>query len=154
MSKSRAIKAAIAADLAAVAGLSATTIHPRSRATTGEDDSRFRALHVVGDRVNTWEIEREGWSASWRATNNTAEILDSYVIRCWYGMSDDDDSEDDFSELLEDVAAVLLADHHLGATVHTCSPASARLVGHAMKGPYLCHYAELTLTARWFLKKP
>lgn len=155
MSHVATIKAAIKTRLATVSGLDASTIHTRTRAPLGENDAAFRTLHVSGSRVNTWEIERESFASAWKATNKAWELLDSYTIKGWYGFDDAaaTPSETTFADLVEDVVEALNADQSIGQVsaprVLTHGTVQCRIYGHAQKGPYLCHYAELTLTLRW-----
>lgn len=152
-SNMRRIKTAIKTILGTIAGLNATTIHPRQRNFGGGNEASFRALFAVAatSKINGWEIEHESGTSTWIATNKVWDRRDVVVLRGYYGFDDAGDSEGVFSLLVDQVIEALNRDQSLGGNVgvRTHGTPQIRQYGVAALGGHLCHYAELALTVAW-----
>ena len=123
-------------------------VHDRERWAT--DWSKFLAVFTdpVSHKILGWTITREATPSTWY-TSGQAEDSHLWVVRGYAGLSDADDSESAFQDLVETVRATLRHDPTLGGTAEGISgPPAVRLFQPRLFGGVLCHYVEITFIAK------
>lgn len=114
----------------------------------GPDQRPFTDAYVVRGRLNYWAVTR----TARRSVKTVGD--DSYYrrhhdveVNVFVALSDSDESEHVFQDLLDTVANNLeTGDHTLGGVCLTHTPPEVRQIGHAMISDILCHSALLFLT--------
>lgn len=74
----------------------------------------------------------------------------SFLIRMYYGLKDDDESEITFQLLVENTCAAFRAKRTLNSTAEDSGPPQVEILELRMFGTVLCHYAEISLDAEEF----
>ena len=144
-----AIKAAIKTLMSGVAGLDAATIHARTRRPHAMTPEDLASLYTSSSAINGWEIEEEGFTATWGMANNAWEMSDRFVIRGAYKFDDSANSEATFRTILQAVIAELNGDVSLAGTCRRHEAVQLREYSHRQITNETVHYAELSLVCVW-----
>ncbi len=140
--------AAIAAIMEGVDGVE--NVHQRERFKT--DWGKFLDLYKNSEgKINGYTISRK---VKARQSETLGEFMELsvYVIRGYYGLQDEEDSEGVFQDQLDAIDAALLADETLTDTCDTTHPDTGPMAGAVglqqdvfelrKFGTVLCHYFE------------
>ena len=107
--------------------------------------SAVRSLYVTKGRLHAWTITRQSSTENRLATGHENERRHTLVIRGYYALDDEADSETTFQALIEGICTTFRVLPNLNAQVATSEPIQVELVEPRMFCETLCHYAELRL---------
>ena len=145
------VKAQIAAVLKTVNGMG--QVYTYRRNLSAEKD---QALLVAGGRLHVWFVSRENTALTDQSVNEgLVQQQDSMLVEGFMGVKDEDDTEEIFDGLVDDVLKAVNADRRptnsggtsLAGTVEVCSTPSVRKMEFANYGQssVLCHHVEITM---------
>ena len=120
-------------------------VYPRHIYVTTEQG--FKALCKHRDTLRVWMFTREATPAT-PGAGNLYEREHKVVIRGYYAVQDDRDSELDIQDHAELIVEALEADAYLGGKVKLVTPVTVQDITHVRFGGVLCHRAHLVLTAK------
>jgi len=121
-------------------------VHDFERFSTNWDEF-LRQFQDEAGRINGCMFSRKATAAE-RDTMPTLLRSHKFVIRCIYGLKDSEGSERTFQALLEAIQGAFDSNHTLNGTVRDSGPAQIDLVENRMFGKVLCHWGEISFTAK------
>ena len=117
------------------------TIHQFRRWTRSEEEFRTRFKDGANSRLAGWEITRIG-VADLQDTNITNTVVHSFQLRGYLALSDTQESELIFQQIIDDIGAQFRPQDSLSDTCELTRPVQFIRIDHIMFGGVLCHYAE------------
>ena len=108
----------------------------------------YSDLFVRGAKVNTWEIEREGFSRDERGGDSGVErITHAFVVRGYYALDDANASDKVFQDsYVEPIATKFMDNPTLDGVVEIINMPVTGNISTVMFGGVLCHSAEIRLS--------
>ena len=125
---------------------SVVLVHPFLRwdGQRNANEQRFRKKFIPEGQaiINAWTIMRVSEDREW-LTNR--EILIQVIARLefWYELNDDEDSQDTFDDIVDDVKTRFQAPIRLDSTVEIQGPLLLTVEDHRFFAGKLVHHAEL-----------
>ena len=118
------------------------------------DWKQYNRLFTKNDKLNTWQIERPTFTRWIEATSGAStgveRVVHHLVIRGFYALNDELESEKTFQDLMEAVTQVFRSDATLNSTAETIIESrSMPMTGTIYKdflGAVLCHIGEINIS--------
>lgn len=120
------------------------TIHQYRRWTRNEDEFRTRFKDGENSRLAGWEITRIGVADN-QDSNVTNTVVHLFQLRGYLALSDTEESELTFQQIIDDIGAQFRPQDSLSDTCELTRPVQVIRIDHLMFGGVLCHYAELNI---------
>lgn len=124
-------------------------VHAYRRNITTEAERNAMFKDEATGMIRAWDITRESTTSSDRTVGGTDD-LHTLVIRGFMSISDKDQSDLAFQNLIEAVRAALRVKRNLNGKVIDSTPVQARQVTAATVMGALVHYCELSFQAEEF----
>ena len=113
--------------------------------------SAVRTAFVHQGRLQTWTISRRSTVERQLATGHENERTYTLILRAYYALGSEGQTEEAFQQTLEGVCAAFRLLPGLNGTAATSEPLQVDLVEPRMFCEVLCHYAELRLETLEFI---
>jgi hypothetical protein len=153
------IRAQIKTIFAAVSGIGVVHDYVRWTAERAKMQELFKLEGT--DKLHGWVITRSKTPETIYSQGGRTTRTHLFIIRGFYSVSDADESELIFQDLVEAICTAFRADDTLGGTAFSCTPTDdapagvagiqVEAVDYRMFAGVLCHYAELHLYAQELL---
>ena len=137
----------IVAIIASVANIGKVYAYERWAADWGAFIALFKTTISGVPQIRGWEVSRKGRAESLETLGGgmaATDVRQIYVIRGYLGLSDKDNTEKTFNDLIDAIAAAFAAAQLGGHITHDYI--QVEKIEPRLFGSILCHYAELTLT--------
>lgn len=127
-------------------------VHEYERYT--HDRNQYTKLFTKNDKINVWQIERPTFSryvhGSAGATSGVERVIHDFLIRGFYGLSDELKSEKTFQDLVEGVCQAFRDKPDLNGVAEMIkispeTPITGRITKEYL-GEALCHTVEINIS--------
>ena len=144
------VRTKIADLIGAVTGIG--KVHEYERYT--HDWKQYQKLFTKNDKVNVWQIERPTFTryvhATTGPTSGVERVIHDFIIRGFYGLSDELASEKTFQDLVESVCQKFRGYPDLDSTAEMIKMSFSNPITGAIRKEYLgavlCHMVEINIS--------